>query len=204
MRKFLFIALLALALSGCASYTVNVTGYGGLDNYPAKTYDFMLSQDIRTDLEAMDYVSMLEKQLACIGWERDAKSPEYVIAPAFGITGSRDNEPKARFGVGIGAGTFGSGLSLGTFLGTSTGSSSRDDYTKYLDVKLFIKGKTSEQPVWQGKIFIQDREEKLSEVMPVLVKYAVENFGKSTDGSKEFTFNATGKNMEALETCPAE
>ncbi|QAR32837.1 hypothetical protein EP073_05295 [Geovibrio thiophilus] len=204
MRRLLLISIIILGLFGCASYTVNVTGYGGLDDYTAKTYDFMLSQDIKTDLEAMGYVSMLEKQLACIGWEKDTKSSEYVIAPSFGITGSKDNEPKARFGVGVGAGTFGSGLSLGTFLGTSTGSSSRDDFTKYLDVKLFAKGKTGEQPIWQGKIFIQDSEDKLSEVMPVLVKFAVENFGKSTDGSKEFTFNATGKNMEALETCPAE
>ncbi len=204
MRRLIIISLLALGISGCASYTINVTGYGGLDNYPAKTYDFMLSQDIKTDLEAMGYVSMLEKQLVCIGWKRDAGSPEYMIAPSFGISGVKSNEPEARFGIGIGTGGFGGGLSLGTFLGTSTGSASGDDYTKFLDVKLFAKGKTSEQPLWQGKIFIRDSEDKLSEVMPVLVKYAVENFGKSTDGSKEFTFNATDKNMEALETCPAE
>ncbi|MGE4497520.1 MAG: hypothetical protein AB7E48_06530 [Deferribacterales bacterium] len=204
MRRLIIISLLALGISGCASYTVNVTGYGGLDNYPAKTYDFMLSQDIKTDLEAMGYVSILEKQLACIGWKRDAGTPEYMIAPSFGITGVNSNEPEARFGIGIGTGSFGGGLSLGTFLGTSAGSSSGDDYTKFLDVKLFAKGRTDEQPVWQGKIFIRDSEDKLSGVMPVLVKYAVENFGKSTDGSKEFTFNATGKNMEALETCPAE
>lgn len=204
MHRLLFIMLILSVLFGCTSYTVNVTGYGGLDKYPAKTYDFVLSQDIKTDLEAMGYVAMLENQLACIGWERNTKSPEYMISPSFGILRGKDEEPRARFGVGVGAGSFGTGLSLGTFLGTGIGSSSRDDFVKFLDVKLFAKDKTNEQPLWQGKIFIEDSEDKLSEVMPILVKYAVENFGKSTDGSKEFTFNATGKSMEALKTCPAE
>jgi hypothetical protein len=208
MHKLILISFVLLSIFGCAaSYDVNVTGYGRLENNRDKSYDFDLASDIKTDLEAMKYIGMLEKQLSCIGWVKKEKSPNYTISPSFGITGAKtEPEPDARFGGGIGmfGGNMGSGVSLGTFIGTSTGSSNSKEYTKFLDIKLFNRGKTDQAPAWQGKIFSQDESKTLEDVMPVLIKFAVENFGKDTDGSKEFTFDATEENLKVLEECPVE
>lgn len=207
MRRLFLIAIMAIGLFGCASYTVNVAGYGGTESYPTKTYDFVLSKEIVADLEAMSYVDMLEKQLACIGWVRSADNHDYLIEPDFGIFRSLKDSNSSNVSVGGGIGFFSgrsSGMSLGTFLGTGTGSPRWSDYTKFIDVKLFLAGRQDGSPLWQGKIFIQNSENELKKVMPVLVKYAVDNFGKTTDGNKEFTFYATGSNLEELKVCPAQ
>jgi hypothetical protein len=206
MRKLFIIAILAIGLFGCASYNVNVSGYGGAETYPNKTYDFILSKELLSDLEAMGYVEMLENQLLCIGWKRDTVNHDYLIQPDFGIFRSLKDSNSSNISVGGGIGFFGgsrgSGVSIGSFLGTSTGSPRWSDYTKYIDVKLFQKNKTEGSPLWQGKIYVLDSENDLKKVMPVLVKYTVDNFGKTTDGNKEFTFYATDSNIEELKKCP--
>jgi len=208
MGKLILLSIMMLAIFGCATrYDVNMAGFGGQDKYQNKTYDFDLTSDIKADLEAMGYIGMLEKQLACIGWEKDTKSPKFTITPAFGVSSvSIEEKPEPRFGGSFGmfGGSMGGGLSLGSFIGMSTGSSNVVAYTKFLDIKLFNKEKAPETPVWQGKIFNEDRSKTLAEVMPVLIKFAIENFGKETDGIKNFSFDATKENLKALEECPKD
>ncbi|MGE4319360.1 MAG: hypothetical protein AB7E96_10735 [Deferribacterales bacterium] len=208
MYKYIFLSLMLMVLFGCAtSYKVNMTGYGGQENYKDQTYSFDLSSDIKTDLEAMKYIETLETQLACIGWQRNENKHSFVISPSFGITGAK-NKPEVTgnfsFGLGMFNGGMGSGASIGTFLGTSTEPSSTKEFTKFLDIKLFDKGKTDQAPLWQGKVFSQDESKTLADVMPVLIKLAVENFGKNTGGSKDFTFKATDINLKALQNCTVE
>ncbi|ADD68393.1 hypothetical protein Dacet_1627 [Denitrovibrio acetiphilus DSM 12809] len=208
MKKIVFYSFMLMFIFGCATtYKGSVTGYGGQGTYGDMTYDFIITDNIRTDLEAMGYVASMENQLKCINWIRNSKSSEYVIALAFGVTGAeKSDEPKARVGGGIGffGGSMGSGISLGTFLGSSSGSSGGKEYVKFLDVKLFEKDRTDSTPLWQGKIVSTDENMTLAEVMPVLIKYAVENFGRSTDGSREFTFDATDEEIRALEECSTD
>lgn len=208
MKRIIFFTFLLSALFGCAtSYNVNMTGYGGLDNYQDKTYDFSLSSDIKTDLEAMKYIGILEKQLACAGWQKSEKKHDFVISPSFGVTKAEkkpDIDGSFSFGFGVMNGGFGSGVSLGSFFGTSTDPPSAKEYTKFLILKLFHKGKTDQAPIWQGKVISQDESKTLADVMPVLIKFAVDNFGMKTDGGKDFTFDATDENLKALQDCSAK
>ena len=204
MKKIIPLLIIMFALMGCATrYDVNVTGYGGQDSYKSKTYDFALPSAVKTDLEMMKYAGVLERQLNCIGWKRDTRSPDYMITPVFGVVlGKTGSEPRISIGGGFGvlSGGFGSGISLGTYVGSSTGTDSKD--MSYLDIKLFMAGKTDEQPVWQAKIFTRDTD--LSKTAPVLAKYAVENFGKKSEGKQEFTFFADDESMKGLEGCPVK
>lgn len=205
MRKLIVLALFIIGLSGCSTYNVNVTGFGGLNAYPVKTYDFRLSKEITSDLESMEYVKLLEKQLACAGWQRDTTAPIYTIIPTFSIImGKLESDSKARVGFGLGTGSFGNNIGLGTFIGTSTGSAIETEFTKLLDLKLLLSTQTEDTPLWQGKIYIQNAEDQLSKVMPVLIKYGVENFGIQTNGQEEFTFDASEKNLKIIEDCTIE
>ncbi|MGE4266736.1 MAG: hypothetical protein AB7F25_04840 [Deferribacterales bacterium] len=204
MFKTMAVIIGMFVLSGCASkYDVNVTGYGGQNNFKNQTYDFALSSESKTDLEMIKYVGVLEAQLNCIGWKRNAKNPAYIITPVFGVVlGKASAEPRVSIGGGIGffSGGIAPGLSLGTAVGRSVSDEDKD--MSFLNIKLFTAGNTDKAPVWQGKIFT--REKDLSKTAAVLSKYAVENFGKQTDGAQEFTFEATETELKGLEGCPVK
>lgn len=202
MFKTITFIIIMSAMLGCASrYDVNLTGYGGQETFGNKTYDFALPANMKTDLEMMKYVGVLEAQLNCIGWKRDTRKPAYVITPVFGvIPGNAPAEP--RFSVGGGIGMFSGGMGSGFSLGTAVGRDvSGEKDTSYLEIKLFTAGNTDKPPVWQGKIFTRDGE--LSKTAAVLSKYAVDNLGKKTDGALEFTFEADDAAVKGLKGCPA-
>jgi len=201
MFKTITFIIIMSALLGCASkYDVNLTGYGGQETFGNKTYDFALPANMKTDLEMMKYIGVLEAQLNCIGWKREAGNPAYAITPVFGvIPGKAQVEP--RFSVGGGIGMFSGGLGSGFSMGTAVGQDvSGEKDTSYLDIKLFTAGNTDKPPVWQGKIFTRDGE--LSKTAAVLSGYAVENFGKKTDGALELTFKEDESSMKGLKGCP--
>lgn len=204
MFKTAAIIIGMFALLGCASkYDVNVAGYGGQENFKNKTYDFVLTSEMRTDLEMMKYVGVLEDQLNCIGWKRTAQGPAYMISPEFGVVpGKVSSEPRVTIGGGFGF--FSGGIAPGISLGTAVGRTVSDDDsgTSYLNIKLFTSGNTDKSPVWQGKIFIKDTD--LSKTASVLSLYAVDSFGKKTDGAKEFTFEAGDADVRRLSGCPAK
>jgi len=208
MRTLIALSFVLFTIFGCAdTYNIGLTGFGGQSSYTHKTYDFALTPDIKTDLEAMGYVEMLEKQLACTGWVRKAESPDFIIAPAFGTIITQE-EPPSKSGFsgsfGIFGGSVGSGVSVGSLFGTPGEPQYAKEYKKFLNIKMFADRQTDSPPVWQGKIFSKNENKTLADVMPVLIKYAVENFGKNTEGSKEYTFDASKENLKALEGCPAE
>lgn len=203
MLKTITFIIGMFVLLGCASkYDVSVTGYGGQESLTGKTYDFALPPGVKTDLEMIKYVGVLEAQLNCDGWKRDTKRPAYMITPVFGVVpGRAAAEPRFSVGGGIGmfSGGMGSGFSLGTGVGTDV-SAEKD--TSFLNIKLFTAGNTDKPPVWQGKIYTRDGE--LSKTAAVLSKYAVANIGKQTDGEKVFSFEASAEGLKELEGCPAK
>jgi hypothetical protein len=200
MRKLIAVSFVIMSIMACApKYNITMTGYGGQNGYPDKTYDFALTSDMVTDLESMKYVGMLENKLACIGWKRNAVSHDYIISPSFGISGEKQVSGSG-LSVGGGFGMLSGGV--GTFLSTSIGPPDSTEYSYFMNIKLFLKGKTSQPPIWEGKITSSGKTVPIAEVMPVFIKYAVENFGKNTDGRKEFTFDASEENLKSLDVCP--
>lgn len=200
MKNIMIIAVALLFLAGCAStYNVNLASYGGKENYSSKTFELKLSKKIKSDLEYLEYTKLLKKKLECSGWVEDTSSPAYIIEPDFGtMTMEVERESSSGFSIGFMGGSFGSGVSLGTAI--AGGNKPEMRLVNYLNLKLF-ESASSETPVWQGKVINLDAGKKLSDVAPVLTKYAVDNFGRQSDGEEHFEFKATEKNLKALTEC---
>lgn len=203
MNKLIYITAALLIFAGCASkQEFHVTGAGDLKS-DVKTYDFVFEQD--PDADTVKYAGMLEEKLKCAGWERDKNSPEYMLAPTFAEVKAKEiGGSKTSYGVGLGIGSglgsgFGAGLSLNTLFGAAE---KPDKDTKVLDLKLYEAGKAYAEPQWHGRVISQDDSSSFGETVPVLIKFAVENFGKTFEGRKDFSFDATEENMAALEKCP--
>jgi len=201
MRNIIIAVFALLFTAGCATtYNLNVAGFGGQKDISKKTYEMRLSKGTKSDLEHMAYVDILKTRLACEGWTEVSSDAAYIIEPAFGTTGIEvEDGPSSGFSIGFGffGGTVGSGVGLGV------GSANRVATLNVpaMEIKLFDNSTNSDTPVWQGKFINTDTGNKLNEVVPVLVKYAVENIGKPTDGDKEFSFSADEKEMKALAEC---
>ncbi|MGD9808502.1 MAG: hypothetical protein AB7E76_14100 [Deferribacterales bacterium] len=201
MKNIIITAFAMMFLAGCATtYNVNVAVFGGKSDLNNKTYEMRLSKKTKGDLEHMGYVEQLRKRLACEGWSEVSSGAAYIIEPEFGTTGIEvEDGPSTGFNIGLGffGGSVGSGLGLG--VGSANRVSTRP--VPSLELKLFDKSANSDTPVWQGKFVNTNTGNKLNEVAPVLVKYAVENIGKSTDGDEEFSFSADEKELKALSEC---
>ena len=155
MTRTLTLVLAAAALAGCATTPgarpTNVTRYHLNQPLAAGT----VAIEPGPGPEAGQYADAVGAELGRLGFSPEAGAgSQYIAAVSFQRTPLGQVRTPPKFSLGVGGGSYGSGLGVGGGLSTGVGSKTLDVYGTELSVQL--RRRSDNNVVWEGRAISEE------------------------------------------------